>query len=130
MTVLAHLIRVVVLGYFRKGIQSMKTRFCWQVALLFAVLVSNSFAAGDESTTTITVERMCETCAKKIVVKLKKMPEVTNVKTDLKAKTISVTPKSNKTLSPKLLWETVEGGGERPVKLEGPGGTYTTKPKS
>lgn len=108
----------------------MKTRFCWQVALLLAVLISRTFAGGDESPTTITVERMCETCAKKIVVKLQKMPEVTKVKTDLKAKTISVTPKSNKTLSARLLWETVESGGERPVKLEGPGGTYTKKPKS
>ncbi len=108
----------------------MKTQFCWQVALVLTVFVANTFAAGNESPTTITVERMCETCAKKIVEKLKKMPEVTGVKTDVKAKTISVTPKANKTLSAKVLWETVEKEGERPVKLEGPSGTFTKKPKS
>ena len=116
--------------FLGKGIRSMKTYFICQIALVLTVFVSNAFAAGDESPTTITVERMCETCAKKIVTKLKTMQEVTSVKTDVKAKTISVTPKTNKTLSAKLLWETVESGGERPVKLEGPSGTFTKKPKS
>ena len=46
-----------------------------------------------------------------------------------KSKTAIVVPKGDATLSPLQLWEAVEKAGKVPVKLEGPSGTFTSKPK-
>ena len=51
------------------------------------------------------------------------------VEPDLKAKTMTVTAKTNETVSPKAMWEAVEQTGHKPVKLEGPGGSFVSKPK-
>lgn len=51
------------------------------------------------------------------------------VETDVKAKTLTVTPRAQVVVSPKALWEAVEKGGDAPKKLEGPNGTYTNKPQ-
>ena len=85
-------------------------------------------AADAPQQTTITVRAMCEGCAKKITKRFKEMPEVVAVKTDVKARTVSVTPKTGRQLSPKALWEAIEKSGEQPVELSGPLGTFTDKP--
>ena len=45
------------------------------------------------------------------------------------SKTAIVVPKGDATLSPLELWEAIEKAGKVPVKLEGPSGTFTSKPK-
>ncbi|MCM2370730.1 heavy-metal-associated domain-containing protein [Aporhodopirellula aestuarii] len=80
--------------------------------------------------TTITLKVLtCESCAKKVAAKLSEVSGVGGVKTDVKSKTAIVVPKSSATLSPLQLWEAIEKAGKEPVKLEGPSGTYTSKPK-
>ena len=54
---------------------------------------------------------------------------VDSVESNLKAETLTVTPKKGEAPSAKALWEAVEKAGFTPKKLEGPGGSYTDKPK-
>ncbi len=87
-------------------------------------------AATSTAKTTITLKVLtCESCAKKVATKLTEVPGVGGVKTDVKSKTAIVVPKGDATLSPLKLWEAIEKAGKEPVKLEGPSGTFTSKPK-
>lgn len=100
-----------------------------------AVLAGAAFAGGqppaDPVPTKLTVPGLdCVSCAKKAGDKLYAVPGVGEVKVDLKAKLLIVTPKSGAVVSPRSLWEAVEKAGYEPTKLEGPGGNFTTKPKS
>lgn len=56
--------------------------------------------------------------------------DVTKVTCDIKLKTVTVSPTTERTLSPKKLWEALEEIGKTPKKLKGPSGTFTSKPKS
>ena len=85
--------------------------------------------AADPPATTITVPEMdCAGCAKKLGGKLTAVPGVAKVEYDVETRIIRVTPKGGAGLSPRALWEAVEKGGKGPGKLEGPAGTFTTKP--
>jgi copper chaperone CopZ len=80
--------------------------------------------------TRITVPDMdCEVCAKKAVAKLTAVAGVAKVEVNVEAHTLTVTPKDKLTPSPKALWEACVAGEQEPAKLEGPGGTFTAKPK-
>ncbi len=90
---------------------------------------SNAVQATDAKQTTISVPGMdCGGCAKKLATAVSKVTGVAKVETDVEAKTIKITPKSQSALSPKTLWEAVENSGKKPTKLEGPYGTFTSKP--
>lgn len=103
------------------------------IALTFAFtacLTSQAWTATPTMKTTITLEVLsCEGCARNVVAKLFEIHGVANVKTDLKTKSATVTPKSEVSLSPRQLWEAVEKAGKKPIKLQGPSGTFTSKPK-
>lgn len=104
------------------------------VALAVGVCaLGDTDAAGQPppATTTISVPEMhCSGCAKKVTTKLTGLTGVAKAEADMKAKTITVTPKAGSVLSPKAVWEAVEQAGEEPTKLTGPSGTFTAKPKS
>lgn len=104
---------------------------CWWLALavVFGFALGTTAMAAEPMPTTITVEKLCEGCAKKITAKLKDIPGVADVTTQVPAKTFTVTPKPGKVLMPRGLWETIEKGGEQPTRLVGPSGTFTAKPK-
>lgn len=107
-------------------------RLLVSAAMLLAVgLVSVTRAADAKKTTTvINTKKMCAFCSKKIVSKFRKIDGVDDARADVKTKTFTVVPKAGRTLSPRTLWETVEQGGEQPVRLAGPSGSFTKKPKS
>ncbi len=87
--------------------------------------------AAEQASTTITINGMhCPSCAKKIAAKLTAVPGVASVSADVKAAQIQIAATGNKAPSPKALWEAVEAAGYKAVKLEGPGGVFTEKPKS
>jgi copper chaperone CopZ len=100
--------------------------------LLAALLVAVGTVQGaDTAPTTIKVESIhCQGCAKRITNKLSAVPGVAKVQTDFKAATTVVSPKAESVLSPKALWEAMEASGHKPVKLQGPTGTFTEKPTS
>ena len=95
-----------------------------------AIQRSEALPANSKDATTITLKTLdCESCAKKVGATLSELEGVDSVKTDVKSKVAVVTPKKSSGLSPLLLWEAIEKAGKEPVKLVGPGGTFTSKPK-
>jgi Cu+-exporting ATPase len=122
------------LKMLERNLKMYRTSLC--VALTFALaacVTSQVWAAPAASTTqtTITLKVLtCESCAKKVAAKLSEVRGVGDVKMDVKSKTAVVVPKGDATLSPLQLWEAIEKAGKVPVKLEGPSGTFTSRPKS
>lgn len=116
-----------------RNLKMYRTSVCVALTIALAACVTSQvWAATGESTTktTITLKVLdCESCAKKVATKLSEVRGVSDVKTDIKSKTAIVVPKGDATLSPLQLWEAVENAGKVPVKLEGPSGTFTSKPK-
>ena len=88
------------------------------------------FIGAVTNKTTITLQVLtCESCAKKVAAQLSKLRGVGSVQMDVKSKTAVVVPRDNATLSPLQLWEAIEKAGKTPIKLEGPSGTFTSKPR-
>lgn len=100
--------------------------FCGSVAFAGGELRAASPATA---TTVVTVKKLCPSCGKKIVQRLSEMPHVAEASMNVDERTILVRCKPSGTVSPRAVWETVERGGEQPVRLAGPSGTFTTKPK-
>lgn len=104
-----------------------------RVALIAAVwstlLLTQVDAARLTSTTVYIKDMHCETCAKKIAGKLYTVAGVVKVHTNYKKGTAIITPQRAKNPSPKALWEAVEAANFVPVKIAGPLGTYTKKPR-
>lgn len=109
----------------------MKTILIWSLAFGACLgLVASPAMASDPAPTTISVPDMhCAGCAKKLATELNKVVGVAKVETDVEAKTVKVTPKGKNGVSPKSLWEAVEAAGKTPNKLEGPDGSFSSKPK-
>ena len=107
-------------------------KFVAVVALVGIFGASRSVQAAEaSSTTTITIDGMtCGGCAKKVAGKLKAVAGVESAKINLEGKSAAVVPASQNAPSPRALWEAVEKAGFTPVKLSGPVGTFTEKPKS
>lgn len=112
-----------------------RTSLCLTLTFALAAYItaqSRVANAADTITTrtTITLKVLtCENCAKKVAAKLYEVPGVGGVKMNVKSKTAIVVPKRNATLSPLQLWEAIEKSGKEPAKLEGPSGTFTSKPR-
>jgi copper chaperone CopZ len=102
-------------------------------ALLAAAFVCLTQVSGQTTAKTIviTIEDLdCPTCAKKVEKTVAAVSGVASVKTDVKTMTATVTPQDDKMPSARALWEAVEKAGFQPTKLEGPGGTFTSKPSA
>ena len=99
----------------------------------FAVLFCQAHtapAAEKVAYTTILVDDMhCSACAKKVAGKLYAVPGVVEVRADVKKNLAYVKPEGKKSPSPQKMWEAVEAAGFKPLKLAGPAGTFTTKPR-
>jgi copper chaperone CopZ len=102
------------------------------LCLGLSTTASKSAAADDAKLgTSISIDGLhCAACAKKVEGKLKTVREVATVKIDVKAGIATVTPKVDKSLSPRALWEAIEKAGYTPTQLEGPSGSFIEKPKS
>lgn len=87
-----------------------------------------ALATPPEVTTVIAVKKLCPTCGKKILQKLQQVPTVEAASMNVEQRIIHVQCRAGSFVSPKLLWETVERGGEQPIRLQGPSGTFTAKP--
>ena len=92
--------------------------------------LKGSAAKAEAVPTKLTVPDMdCASCAKKVGNKVAEVKGVGKVEYSVQGRTITVTPKANETLSPKALWGAVVAAGQEPSELEGPAGTFTSKPK-
>ena len=110
----------------------MKRQVPWFVFAAVAVTVSGMTAqAASLAMTRITVDKMhCKGCAQHMADLLYKVPGVARVETNIEAKMMFITARPEVVVSPRALWEAVEKAGYTPVKIVGPAGTFTSKPKS
>lgn len=103
-----------------------------RTALAAAVLLTfvGNLSAAEPSWSSIEVTKMhCAGCAKKIAARLYTVRGVKEVRVDLEKKTLFVTPQPNAALSPRAVWEAVEKADDVPIRLAGPQGTFTEKPR-
>ena len=107
-------------------------RTIWSLGLtaMAAMLLAVPAQAERRSAlTTISIKGMhCQFCAKKVVVYLQKIPGVVEAQVDAKKGTALVKCGS-KLPSPKAQWEAVEKAGFKPLRLAGPYGVFTKKPR-
>ena len=98
---------------------------------LLSLFIAASAALAEQPThSVITVEKMhCAGCAKKIAARLYTVRGVKEVRVDVKKKTLFVLPQTGATVSPRAMWEAVEKAKDRPIRLAGPSGTFTSKPR-
>jgi Cu+-exporting ATPase len=91
---------------------------------------AGAYAAQPITYTTIHVHDMhCDECAKKIARRLYAVPGVLEVRADVPNNIAYVVPQRDKTLPPRTLWESVEAAGFQVARLDGPQGSFTTKPR-
>jgi Cu+-exporting ATPase len=110
----------------------MQARTPWSLALaaVLALALNQAIQAASPALTTISIADLhCAGCAKKVASKLLAVTGVASVQTNVEAGTATVAPKPEIAPSPRALWEAVEKAGKKPVKLEGPAGTFTSKPQ-
>ena len=104
------------------------------LAVMAVALCSFAFAQGPApapATTSILVPKMhCKGCAQTMATELYKVPGVGKVLVKLETTTMIVHAKDGQAASPRGLWEAVERAGYEPTRLQGPGGVFTSKPKS
>lgn len=99
------------------------------IAVVGLTFVSN-LSAAESTRTSITVKKMhCAGCAKKISARLYAVRGVKEVRVDMDKKTLFVVPQKAAVLSPRKMWEAVEKAKDVPIRLAGPNGTFTKKPK-
>ena len=108
----------------------MNIRLLTGIFLLVAISIAPlQLQAAQPEYTWIFVDDMhCANCAKKIARKLYTVNGVVNVQASVSKNMAVITPQAGKRLSPRALWEAVESASFKPVKLQGPGGVYLTKP--
>ena len=101
------------------------------IAIAAAVLiVASQASAAEPAWSSIQVKEMhCAGCAKKIAARLYAVRGVKEVRVDVDKKTLFVAPQQNATLSPRAMWEAVEKAKDHPIRLAGPSGTFTERPR-
>ena len=103
------------------------------LAAALAVVMGPVLLAAEPAkttTTTINVEKMCcQGCARKVAAKLYEIRGVKKVRADVKKKIVVVEPQRGVVLSPRAVWEAIEKANERPLRLVGPSGKFTKKPR-
>jgi copper chaperone CopZ len=98
---------------------------------LVVLAVGGTAQTSSPAVTVITIPDMdCPGCAKNVVARLSEVKGVATVKTDVKTRIATVTPRLQTVLSPRALWEAVEIAGREPTILQGPNGKFTKKPQS
>ena len=109
----------------------MNNKLCASLAIVVLLTLASTLPAAETVVTSITVKDMhCAGCVKKIAAQLYAVRGVKEVRVDMKKKTLFVTPQANAILSPRALWVAVEKAGDQPIRLSGPSGTFTEKPRS
>jgi copper chaperone CopZ len=111
------------------------TKGCTRSALALVVgwvmTAGPAATAADPPATIITIPDLdCLGCAKKVSAALAVVPGVGKTQPDVEAHIMRVNPKGAAALSPRALWEAVEKAGKTPARIDGPQGTFTSKPRS
>ena len=101
------------------------------VAAFVLVVMAHTQAGEPARVTVITIDELdCPTCAKKVEKNLSEVKGVAEVKTDVKTSTATVAARVNEAPSPREMWEAVEKAGFKVLKMKGPGGSFSEKPRA
>lgn len=96
----------------------------------FLLTIASHASAVEPAWTNIAVKDMCcNGCVKKIAARMYSVRGVKEVRADIEKRTLYVLPQQNATLSPRAMWEAVEKAKEKPIRLAGPSGTFSEKPR-
>ncbi|QDS95177.1 Heavy-metal-associated domain protein [Roseimaritima multifibrata] len=100
--------------------------------LAVSLFVSSPAQAAEPAKSNIemTVGEMCGGCVKKITKRFEGVKGISKVLCSIEKKSVTLIPEQNVRLSPKGVWEAMEGIGKTPIKMVTPTGTYTSKPKT
>lgn len=99
------------------------------IAAVFLAAAAPSFAAEtEEQRTVITVGEMCGGCVKKINKRFEGLKGIAVVRCSIEHQTVTLVPEKGFRLSPRGVWEAMEGIGKPPQKMVCPAGTFTSKP--
>ncbi|MBA4066936.1 MAG: hypothetical protein C0501_25160 [Isosphaera sp.] len=101
---------------------------CCQVAAAPAGKDDQPAKAEPKATRLVVDDMACAGCAKTVSKAVSAVAGVEAATVDLKAKSVTVTPRAGAAPSPKDLWDAVEKAGYKPTKLDGPDGTFEKKP--
>lgn len=108
--------------------KSSRRRFLIASLTIALTCEATAWAAAPPAATHISTRKMCPVCAQKITSALRQFPGVVDARADIASKTFVVVPATGQGLSPRALWDAVERGGEQPIRLVGPSGTFDVKP--
>jgi copper chaperone len=105
-------------------------KLCTTIAAAVLLTFISNASAAEPAWSSIEVKKMhCAGCAKKIAARLYAVRGVKEVRVDVDKKTLFVAPQQNAALSPRAMWEAVEKAKDVPIRLAGPSGTFTGKPR-
>lgn len=99
------------------------------VAAIFGCFLAYEVEAAEPAPTTMYCSEMCGGCVKKITKHFDGATGIAELKFDVPSKSVTVVPAPGYQLSARALWEAMDQIGKTPVKLVGPTGTFTSKPK-
>ncbi len=109
----------------------MKTNSRWCLVVVALMSFQSIVAHAGDNRTIISVPSMhCMSCAKKITAQLGSVPGVASVQVNMEAKALIVQPQAQTVPSARAQWEAVEKAGYQPSRLQGPNGTFASKPSS
>ena len=95
----------------------------------FTVILKSGGDKKGETPTVVTIPHIDdEGCIATATKALKEVEGVGEIKGDIAKKTVTIYPKPGAKLSPKAIWEALDKTEEKPSKLDGPSGLFTSKP--
>ncbi|GAA4469829.1 heavy-metal-associated domain-containing protein [Novipirellula rosea] len=100
--------------------------------LAVSIFASSPAQAADaaKSKVVMTVGEMCGGCVKKITKRFEGVEGVAKVQCNIEKQSVTLIPEQHVRLSPKGVWEIMEGIGKVPKLMVTPDGTFTSKPRS
>jgi len=98
---------------------------------MVAMMATAAPAAETEKTATVmAVSEMCGGCVKKVTRRFDGVRGIGAIRCSIEDQTVTLIPEKGVRLSPRGVWEAMEGIGKTPVKMVCPTGTFTSKPSA
>lgn len=103
------------------------------LALTAAMMVTASqvsAAEAEKTNTVMAVSEMCGGCVKKVTKRFDGVKGIAEVRCSIEHQSVTLIPEEGVRLSPRGVWEAMEGIGKTPKKMVCPAGTFTSKPST
>lgn len=98
-------------------------------AMTIAALPASA-AEAEKTNTVMTVGEMCGGCVKKITKRFESVKGIAGVRCSIEHQSVTLIPEKDVLLSPRGVWEAMEGIGKTPKRMVCPQGIFTSKPST